>query len=477
MIPTSASLQAGLLHDPQLWVLKAWIIQHTGLSYYSERDADLVQALEHVFAPHGKLDSASNLLKRLQSNPRELDALVEQLTIGETFFFRHLEMFHALRDHVFPDVLRRRAASRTLRIWSAGCSIGAEPYSISILLRELLGAQFRDWSIHILGTDINRKFLRMADEGAYEPWTLRGMPPHVLARSFIKEGKKWRISDRCREGVSFRSHNLAADPLPDPLHDLLNFDLIICRNVMIYFDLPSIQRLAQQFYDTLRPGGWLAVGHAEPHTSTFRMFRTVNATGAVLYQRPTAEHGHVVADPAPPLPATGLFPPSPTPAFQKPWQPAALNIELPTTQAPQPKPRSVAAEEPLTEITRLADAGDLKAALQACDGLILRDPLNAGAYYYHGMILAQHAEWTAAERSLRRCLYLERNLALAHFYLGLVLERLGQPARKHHTNARELLAGQAEHALVPLGQGLTVREFRSLLTAPEPPPATPSSRP
>lgn len=273
MTPTSASPQAALLHDPQLWELKAWIIQRTGLSYYSERDADLVQALERVFASaDGKLESASALLKRLQSNVRDLDALVEQLTIGETFFFRHLEMFHALRDHLFPDVLRRRATSRTLRIWSAGCSIGAEPYSISILLRDLLGSQFRDWSIHILGTDINRKFLRMAEEGAYEPWTLRGMPPHVLARSFIKEGRKWRISDRCREGVVFRSHNLASDPLPDPLHDLVNFDLVICRNVMIYFDQPAIQRLAQQFYDTLRPGGWLAVGHAEPHTSTFRMF-------------------------------------------------------------------------------------------------------------------------------------------------------------------------------------------------------------
>ncbi|MGV3662384.1 MAG: CheR family methyltransferase [Prosthecobacter sp.] len=494
--PASATLQAGLLHDPQLWVLKAWIIQHTGLSYYSERDADLVQALERVFAFKGELGCAARLLKRLQSNPQELDALVEQLTIGETFFFRHLEMFHALRDHVFPDVLRRRAASRTLRIWSAGCSIGAEPYSISILLRELLGAQFRHWSIHILGTDINRKFLRMAEEGAYEPWTLRGMPPHVLARSFIKDQavKKWRISDRCREGVAFRSHNLACDPLPDPLHDLVNFDLIICRNVMIYFDQPAIQRLARQFYDTLRPGGWLAVGHAEPHTSTFRMFRTVNATGAVLYQRPTAEHGHVVlGDPVPPMPApaTGLFPPPPpAPNAQRPWQPAVLNLDLPAEvptstslsmphakAQPQPQKHGAAHEDPLAEITRLADAGDLKAALQACDALILREPLHAGAYYYHGMILAQHAEWAAAERSLRRCLYLERNLALAHFYLGLVLERLGQPARKHYANAQDLLAGQPEHALVPLGQGLTVREFRSLLTTPEPPPATSAPRP
>jgi len=129
------------------------------------------------------------------------------------------------------------------------------------------------------------------------------------------------------------------------------------------------------------------------------------------------------------------------------------------------------------EITRLANPGNLRLALRACDPVILREPLNAGAHYYHGMILAQHAEWAAAERSLRRCLYLERSLALAHFYLGVVLDRLGQATQKHFLNAQDLLANQPEHALVPLGQGLTVREFRSLLTAPEPSRAASRSHP
>lgn len=478
----TGSAPSELLRDPHLQPLKEWIIRRTGLSYYKDREDELARALEQVFGGGpAPLPAAGKILSRLQSNPDELDALVEQLTIGETFFFRHMEMFHALRDTVFPDLLKRRAASRCLRIWSAGCSIGAEPYSIAILLREMLGPEFRDWAIHILGTDINRKFLRIAETGAYDPWTLRGMPPHVLHRCFTKDGSKWRLTERCRAGVSFRSHNLASDPLPDAAGDLACFDLIICRNVMIYFDQPSIQRLAAQFYDTLTPGGWLAVGHAEPHTGTFRMFRTVNATGAVLYQRQAKDEALPkdgsdlstlntrTAEVNPPfrsLPSPQVFPPTPPLSRPKP-KPVEPSAARPVPTVPAVVASASAAEDPLAGIIRLADEGDLMKAFHACDAHILKEPLCAGAHYYHGMILYQFCEWTAAEKSLRRCLYLARDLSLAHFYLGLVQERLGRSPHKHFANALDLLAGLPQEHPVPLGQGLTVREFRSLLTAPE----------
>jgi chemotaxis protein methyltransferase CheR len=425
-----------------------------------------------VFGLEEPMPMARALLERLQSSPAALDALVEQLTIGETFFFRHAEMFNALRGAVFPDLLRRKAGSRSLRIWSAGCSIGAEPYSLAILLRELLGRQFKNWSIQILGTDINRKFLRIAETGEYDPWALRGTPPHVLHRCFTKQGTKWQLTAPCREGVSFQNHNLATDSFPDGSRSLADFDLIICRNVMIYFDQPSIQKLARQFYDALLPGGWLAVGHAEPHTETFRMFRTVNTTGAVLYQRPGTvdkEGG------TPPMP-TAVFP---RVEWQRQPEPAAVENRPALGGGPAPValpsipvvrvsvPSSAGGEGELTEITQHADAGNLYAALQACDQVLLRSPLCAGAHYYHGMILFQLGEWAAAEKSIHRSLYLARNLALAHYYMGLVQERQGRDARRHFENALNVLAPHHPEDPVPLGQGLTVREFRSLLAAPD----------
>lgn len=457
------------VQDPQFPLLKSWIIRRTGLSYYSDKDLDFFLALERTFAVNSTLPSAKNLLDRLQIHPHDLDALVEQLTIGETFFFRHTEMFHALRNSVFPDLIRRHSASRCLRIWSAGCSIGAEPYSIAILLRELLGTQFKNWSIHILGTDINRKFLRIAEAGMYDPWTLRGVAPHILNRCFTQVGDRWQLTDRCRENVFFKVHNLAQDSFPDASRDLACYDLIICRNVMIYFDQPFIQKLAQKFYETLSPGGWLAVGHAEPHTGNFRMFRTLNIASAVLYQRPSIDE-KVIAEP------TIFEPRVELPAAWRPLLPViesrptvptdGLMLSTPPTETVF-KREGISETQALAQITAYADVGDLKKALQVCDQAMHEAPLCAGAYYYHGMILYQFGEWAAADRSLRRCLYLTRDLALAHYYLGLVQERLGRSGQRHFTNALELLVRETKDSLVPLGQGLTVREFRSLLTIPE----------
>ncbi|SKA81709.1 chemotaxis protein methyltransferase CheR [Prosthecobacter debontii] len=464
------------LSDPQFLPLKDWIIQRTGLSYYSSRETEFAAALERVFGQGKSRPSAGVLLSRIQSNASDLDALVEELTIGETFFFRHLEMFQALQSAVFPDILQRKAASKTLRIWSAGCSIGAEPYSIAILLREMLGMQFKDWSIQILGTDINRRFLRVAQAGAYDPWALRGMPPQILHHCFTQEGNKWRLTDRCRSGVTFRSHNLASDPFPNSPEGLAAFDLIICRNVMIYFDQAFIQKLAHQFHDSLSPGGWLAVGHAEPHTNTFRMFRTVNTKGAILYQRPTggSEILESISTPAYPPPRTAWAPlPVTLPALEV----ASDRFSTPESPSPflsesfLPKPDAAAESPPqsypLEAAMQLADRGALLEALQACDTFLLNEPLSAAGHCCHGMILYQLSEWVAAERSIRRSLYLKRDLALAHYYLGLVQERQGHNAKKHYQNALDLLLDAQADDLVPLGQGLTVREFRSLLAMPE----------
>lgn len=465
-----------LLTDPHLPMLREWVITRTGLSYYQNRDFDFAYALERAYAPLGSVPAAHELHSRLRSRPQEMEALVEQLTIGETFFFRHMEMFNALRDTVFPDLIRRKAHSRTLRIWSAGCSIGAEPYSLAILLREVLGHRLVGWDIQILGTDINRRFLRLAEEGCYDPWALRGLPPALLQRCFSKEGRKWRLLDRCRQGVSFQVQNLAADSFPNAATDMACFDLIICRNVMIYFDAPTIHKMARQFHDTLLPGGWLAVGHAEPNADTFRKFRTVNTQGAVLYQRLHA--GESLPEPPvfspPPLISQPPVPPLPTPLSIPPL-PVAPPVQQPAPPVPaSPKATSdtvsakaITPETDLAEITRLADTGDMKGALQACDELFHRQPLHAGAHYYHGVILFHLGEWFAAERSLKRSLYLARDLPLAHYYMGLVEEKLGRPALRHFANARDLLHDLPAHAPIPMGQGLTAHEFRSLLTSPE----------
>jgi len=166
------------LYDPFFARLKQHLIEATGLAYYAEKDLDLARKIAERLGKLQLVDCASYLarLTDLHDGQTELDIVIEALTIGETFFFRHREMFDALRDVVLPDVIARNQLQRRLHIWSAGCSIGAEPYSLSLLLKREMAAQLQDWETSIIGTDINRDFLARAREGIFEEWAFRATP-------------------------------------------------------------------------------------------------------------------------------------------------------------------------------------------------------------------------------------------------------------------------------------------------------------
>ncbi|WP_009961594.1 CheR family methyltransferase [Verrucomicrobium spinosum] len=464
---------SGLLSDPEFQKLKEWIISTTGLSYYADKDRDLATAVGRCQELGGR--PAREVLEVLnRRGGPALDRLVEELTIGETFFFRHLEMFHALRDHVLPDLIQRRAALRSIRIWSAGCSVGAEPYSLSILLHDLLGDAARNWSFKIVATDINRRFLALARAGVYDTWALRGMDPALLQRTFHRVGARWRINDLYREAVTFRHHNLVQDKFPSIEHELSGLDLIICRNVIIYFDTATNRRLADQFYRSLVPGGWLAVGHAEPHTEIFRAFQTINAPGAVLYQRAADGKGGGIFSPNA-VPGTArtsakLSPPAdaqvqamPKKAEVPNWLPAAAQSR-PAAPEPvlQPKPVLEGLPE-IQEISKAADSGDLVAARKLAEGLAAAQPLHEGAHFQLGLVLFQLGEWVKARQALKRSLYLRRDLAVAHYYLGLVQLGLGEFAGRSFQNARRLISRQDGVTVLPWGDGLTAGELRALL--------------
>ena len=287
MILTSPHPPDELLGDPVYPRLKEYLIEATGLAYYADKDADLARRIRRRLSGFGFEDCASylDLLRDPARGAPEMDALVEEVTIGETYFFRHQEHFNALRDLVLPDLIARNAGQRRLRIWCAGCADGAEPYSLSILLRRELAQVLWGWDVSILGTDINRQCLATAREGRYEQWSLRSTPENMKQACFEESGKTWTIVPEYKAGLSFQFHNLVEDAFP-PLGEPSAFDLIICRNVMIYFAPNLMRRIVRRFHDCLAPGGWLLVGPSEPNMTHFTSFLAVNAPGVTLYQRP-----------------------------------------------------------------------------------------------------------------------------------------------------------------------------------------------
>jgi chemotaxis protein methyltransferase CheR len=427
--PVSSPVQPSeeLPADPGWEPLKQYLIERTGLAYYLDKDADLARRVHRRLAERGCPDCSSYLrLLRNGGGVQEMEAVIAEIMIGETYFFRHREHFDALRDIVLPDLAARSGPRRQLRIWCAGCADGAEPYSLAILLRREMGhALPAGWEIPILGTDINRRFLASAAEGVFQTWSLRATPESVKQACFARHDNQWILAPEYRAGVSFLCHNLAEDAFP-PHGSAGAFELIICRNVMIYFAPELMQRVVGAFHDCLAPGGWLLVGPSEPNMTHFASFRTVNAPGVTLYQRERS--------PAPALPAAQVY---------EAWHPA-------------PPP----AEESASEALPLLQEGGQQP-----------DSLNPVRHFHIALALEEAGDLREAEHAFRRAIYLDRRWAAPHYHLGVLLDGQGDRPRAErcYANALEALAAQPDDSLVPGDGEITVAELRSLvrLRAPE----------
>jgi chemotaxis protein methyltransferase CheR len=443
-----------LIDDPQYSRLKEHVVESTGLTYYIDKDADLVRRVGRRLSTTGERDCASylDLLRDPLRGPCEQEELIAEITIGETSFFRHQEHFDALRDVLLPDLIARNNAKRSLRIWCAGCADGPEPYSLTILMKREMGRQLAGWDVTVLGTDINRRYLARARAGKFEEWAFRSVSSELKQRCFSREGKLWSIAPEYKEWVSFQYHNLVEHPFPLLLNGIFSFDLIVCRNVMIYFGLDLMRRLVGQFHDCLIPGGWLLVGPTEPNMICFTSFRAVNAPGVTLYQRPdhvsprpqfsilsSGGQGAVVNDAPLPLP-----PPAPDLA------PAA--------------PASKSAAPTLADARRYADRGEWAHAVQCCDQLLEKDNLNPDIHLHQALVFEQMDQHAEAELSLRRAIYLDRQSVLAHYYLGLFLQSRAdsRSAARLFENTLELLRSHQAAETFANADGITAGELTKL---------------
>ncbi len=214
----------------------------------------------------------------------ELTHLADVLTTRETYFFREAYQLRALSEEIFPRLARENAATKTLRIWSAGCASGEEVYTIAMLALDC--KELEGFTIDVFGSDVSPAALAQARRGEYESGALREMPAVARARWMtpVDGTQRWGVSDRVRARVRFGAQNLLADPLPQSAP----FDVVLCRNVTIYFSAEARKQVARSFLDALRPGGWLLMGHAESLVSVTSDFELVTLKNDVVYRKPAA---------------------------------------------------------------------------------------------------------------------------------------------------------------------------------------------
>jgi chemotaxis protein methyltransferase CheR len=273
------------------------------------RIRDLVYHSAGIFHPDNKLrlllDRCGRRMKELKTQTlheycdcltikptrqTELVALLNEITIGETCFFRSQSQLDALRQIVIPKILEAKSSAplRRLRIWSAGCSTGEEPYTLSMLMLEEAHGRLQDWTVEIVATDLNERSLAHATNGIYGTYSTRNLTPYYRQKYFIPAGEQLQIQPAVRGNITFSRLNLSDD---GRMTFMKGVDVIFCCNVLIYFDLVSKRRVIQRFYNSLLPHGYLFLGHSESLYGVSEDFQLVHLPGATSYIRGERSQG------------------------------------------------------------------------------------------------------------------------------------------------------------------------------------------
>jgi chemotaxis protein methyltransferase CheR len=271
------------LSEHELSEIRMLIEERTGICFDESRERFFsTRVREHLRAKG--LERGTDLLRSMRNSNLEYEALLERLLTQETSFFRYPGVYEAFEKRVLPELHTKKfwKNPRTLRIWSAGCSTGEEPYSIAITIADSL--TFADsWNVEILATDVGRHALKHAARGIYSGRSIASVTEKQLANHFLPAHNGQQVKPRLRKMVSFAQMNLASAVYVGRM------DMIFCMNVLIYFSEERRRALVQRFYDTLEPGGYLFLGHSESISKMPVKFQAIVLNDCILYRKPTAE--------------------------------------------------------------------------------------------------------------------------------------------------------------------------------------------
>lgn len=265
--------------DASFQIIADLLYAHTGQEITEARRWRIPTALNGIFRDLG-IENVDQLVCVLSvgREPTLPRRIVEALLNNETYFFRDREYFANLSQHVLPELMERRASTRQLRIWSAGCSTGQEPLSLAMLLSQQR-ERWRHWSIEIVATDVSSRAIEAARAASYNQFEIqRGISVAEMLRHFTETGNQWRAKDDLRQMIRFQQRNLLDEPPPGG-----PFDLVLCRNVLLYFDGATRGRALAQLHSALAHDGWLMLGAGETAPKQHHLFGPAGC-GSGLYR-------------------------------------------------------------------------------------------------------------------------------------------------------------------------------------------------
>lgn len=476
--------------------LRAAVASRLGLQLEDSSVEPLVAlASERVEA--GRVRSGDAYVRAVEAGePAELRAIAARVTVGETYFFRNANDLAAFSGTVLPERIRARGAARQLRILSAGCSSGEEPYTLAMLVRD--APALAGWDLGILGVDVNPAAIARGRAARYGPWSLRQTSDAVRARFFDEVGREVRVREEVRALVRLEERNLVED---DPeLWAPGGWDVVFCRNVLMYFSRETMRRIVSRIARSLAAGGFLFLGHAETLRGVSSEFHLLHTHGTFYYQRRVGDAPSAGV-------AAALAAPSPTPApildpdldwldairtaseriagLSRAGAPSAPSAPATAPLAPLAPPggsdvpralallreerfaEALAALGPAADETDtdalllraviLASSGDPAAAEEVCARILELDELSAEAHYVKALCREHARDRAAAANHDHYALYLDPTFAMPRLHLGLLAKRAGdvEGARRELARALALLAGEDTSRILLLGGGFT----------------------
>ncbi|MCP4112683.1 MAG: chemotaxis protein CheR [Desulfobacteraceae bacterium] len=450
--------------------LSEFVNSKTGLYYPEERWRELKRGIVAATCDLAKEYNISNdpvmCIHRLLSSSltqNQLDILVKHLTIGETYYFRDKNLFKVLEEKILSGLIdSRRENRRTLRLWSAGCCTGEEPYSLAMLIDKIMPLR-QGWDISILATDINTIFLQKAEGGIYTNWSFRDAPEWVVEKYFKEKNKNsFEISQHMKDMVTFRQLNLAQQVYPQMM------DMILCRNVIMYFAPELRTKVIRRLSNSLSDGGWLIFSPGDiPHVKDPDLC-LVRFPEAILYRKGVESKDKECQA----KPVNSQLPVQVrTPQIRKP-RPGITKIQKyknSKAQLPVSRPHSsnskLQTQYFYQKAIESANLGKLDEAEDLCKKAVNNEKLHPGIHYLLATIYQEQGRLKESARTLKDALYLDPKFVLAHFALGNLMQREGRFAEseKHLRNTLSLLLNMNPEDILPHSEGLTAGRLTEMV--------------
>lgn len=409
-----------------------FVAKEMGLAFSENKKLDLDRAILESFHS-SQCSNLQEFFQCLQEKPygKETEKLISALTVGETYFFRDENQFKALRNRILPEVINRAGSKHSeIKIWSAGCATGEEPYTIAIILKELQPPS--NIQVSILGTDINNQSIKKAKKGRYNEWSFRNIPLSLREKYFAKKRDEYEILPELKEMVTFNCLNLNKNFYPAQVN------IILCRNVAIYFTKEATQKIIQGFYDCLAEDGWLIMGASDPLIPLDGQFKLEELDGVFIYRKKTKQEEKKTKK------ARTLLPREKKKEKDVPKEVLQTdNKEIAYSYYSKGK--------------HFANEGDLDKALEWVEKAIKGDKLLYEGYFLLSMIYQGKCENKKAIEALKKAIYINRHFAEGYFCLGTIYkkEKKTELAKRAFRTAVKLLKKELPEKIVPESNRIT----------------------